>query len=86
MSETVQSLMSWNEGQFEFRVGLLWPGPEVPASSTDFVLEEGMEPQRIIVDMTEQRAHGRHGAARAAQAEDRRRNRPRRKSRRCSSR
>ena len=54
MSETVQGLMSWNEGQFEFRVGLLWPGPEVPASSTDFVLEEGMEPQRIIVDMTEQ--------------------------------
>ena len=55
MSETVQSLISWNEGQFEFRVGLLWPGPEVPVSSTDFVLEEGMEPQRIIVDMTEQR-------------------------------
>ena len=23
--------MSWSEGQFEFRVGLLWPGPEVPA-------------------------------------------------------
>ena len=55
MSETVQSLMSWNEGQFEFRVGLLWPGPEVPASSTDFVLDEGMEPQRILVEMTEQR-------------------------------
>src|SRR4029077_81312 len=25
MSETVHGLMSWNEGQFEFRVGLLWP-------------------------------------------------------------
>ncbi len=55
MSETVQGLMSWTEGQFEFRVGLLWPGPEVPNASPDFVLEEGMEPQRIIVDMTEQK-------------------------------
>ncbi len=54
MSETVQSLTSWKEGQFEFRVGLLWPGPEVPGSSTDLVLEEGVEPQRILVDMTEQ--------------------------------
>jgi hypothetical protein len=55
MSETVQSLMDWTEGQFEFRVGMQWPGPEVPPSSTDFVLEEGVEPQRIIVDLTEKR-------------------------------
>ncbi len=52
MAETVQQLVGWNEGQFEFRVGMLWPGPEVPASSTDFVLEEGVEPQRIIVDIS----------------------------------
>lgn len=56
MAETVQSLMSWNQGQFEFRVGLLWPGPEGPPAASDFVLEEGVEPQRIIVDMTERRA------------------------------
>ncbi len=54
MAETAQSLMSWNEGQFEFRVGLTWPGPEIPASS-EFLLEEGMEPQRIIVGMAEKR-------------------------------
>lgn len=56
ISETVEQLMSWKEGQFEFRVGLLWPGPEVPSSSTDFMLEEGMEPQRIIVGATQNRA------------------------------
>ncbi len=56
MAETVHGLMSWDEGQFEFRVGLLWPGPEVPQSSNDFLLEEGVEPQRIIVDMAERRA------------------------------
>jgi hypothetical protein len=51
MAETVQSLVSWTEGQFEFRVGVLWPGPDVPSSSSDFLLEEGVEPQRIIVDL-----------------------------------
>ena len=51
MSETVQTLMAWGQGQFEFRVGVLWPGPEAPAASSDFVLEEGVEPQRIIVDL-----------------------------------
>jgi hypothetical protein len=55
MAETVQSLVSWSEGQFEFRVGVLWPGPDLPPSSSDFVLEEGVEPQRIIVDLAGRR-------------------------------
>jgi hypothetical protein len=56
MAETVQSLVSWSEGQFEFRVGVLWPGPDVPPSSSDFMLEEGVEPQRIIVDLAGRRS------------------------------
>ena len=56
MAETVQSLVSWNEGQFEFRVGVLWPGPDLPPSSSDFLLEEGVEPQRIIVDLAGRRS------------------------------
>lgn len=56
MSETVQSLVSWTEGQFEFRVGVLFPGPDLPPSSSDFLLEEGVEPQRIIVDLAGRRA------------------------------
>ena len=52
MADTVQSLMSWTEGQFEFRVGVLWPGADAPSPS-DFLLEEGVEPQRIIVDLAE---------------------------------
>jgi Domain of unknown function (DUF4388) len=51
MAETVQNLISWGQGQFEFRVGVLWPGPEAPAAPSDFLLEEGVEPQRIIVDL-----------------------------------
>ncbi len=57
MAETVQSLMSWTQGNFEFRVGVLWPGSEAPAAPSDFLLEEGVEPQRIIVDLA-----GRQGA------------------------
>ena len=58
MSESVQTLMSWSHGQFEFRVGVLWSGSEAadaPDASTDFVLEEGVEPQRIIVDLAERK-------------------------------
>jgi hypothetical protein len=55
MAETVQSLVSWTEGQFEFRVGVLWPGADAP-SSGDFLLEDGVEPQRIIVDLHERRS------------------------------
>jgi hypothetical protein len=55
MSETVQGLVSWTEGQFEFRVGVLWPGPDAPPSASDFLLEEGVEPQRIIVDLAGRR-------------------------------
>jgi hypothetical protein len=56
MADTVQTLMSWGQGQFEFRVGVLWPAPEESESSRDFVLEEGVEPQRIIVDLAERRS------------------------------
>ncbi len=55
MADTVQTLMAWGQGQFEFRVGVLWPAPEEPDSARDFVLEEGVEPQRIIVDLAERR-------------------------------
>ena len=55
MAEAVQTLMSWGQGQFEFRVGVLWPGADAPDASNDFVLEEGVEPQRIIVDISERK-------------------------------
>jgi hypothetical protein len=53
MADSVQTLISWKQGQFEFRVGVLWPGPEGSDEASDFVLEEGVEPQRIIVDLAE---------------------------------
>ena len=55
MADSVQTLMSWGQGQFEFRVGVLWPGPGAPDAASDFVLEEGVEPQRIIVDIAERK-------------------------------
>jgi Domain of unknown function (DUF4388) len=55
MADSVHTLMSWAQGQFEFRVGVLWPGAEGPDASSDFVLEEGVEPQRIIVDLAERK-------------------------------
>ncbi|HTR02858.1 MAG TPA: DUF4388 domain-containing protein [Thermoanaerobaculia bacterium] len=56
MADAVQTLMAWSVGQFEFRVGVLWPGPEAPDAPSDFLLEEGVEPQRIIVDLAERQA------------------------------
>jgi Domain of unknown function (DUF4388) len=55
MAESVHTLMSWGQGQFEFRVGVLWTGSEGP-DANDFVLEEGVEPQRIIVDLAERKS------------------------------
>ena len=55
MGEAVETLMSWGQGQFEFRVGVLWPGRDAPDAASDFVLEEGVEPQRIIVDLAERK-------------------------------
>ena len=54
MADAVQTLVSWAEGHFEFRVGVLWSETDA-ASGGDFLLEEGVEPQRIIVDLAERR-------------------------------
>ena len=54
MADAVQTLVSWTEGHFEFRVGVLWSESDA-ASAGDFLLEEGVEPQRIIVDLAERR-------------------------------
>ena len=54
MADAVQTLVSWTEGHFEFRVGVLWSETDA-ASAGDFLLEEGVEPQRIIVDLAERR-------------------------------
>ncbi|MEO6324859.1 MAG: DUF4388 domain-containing protein [Thermoanaerobaculia bacterium] len=50
MTETIERLMSWNDTDFEFRIGLVSLGRGVPDFAVDLVLDKGMEPRHILLE------------------------------------
>ncbi len=66
MTETIERLIGWIDAQFEFRVGLVSIGREVPEFAVDLILEKGVEPRYILLKASVEKDHRRRdGASRA---------------------
>jgi hypothetical protein len=52
IAETIEGLMSWQDAQFEFRIGIASFGRAMAGASSDLVLADGVEPRQILLEAT----------------------------------
>lgn len=50
MTESIERMMTWEDTQFVFRIGLVSLGRGVPDDTWDLVLDEGVEPRHILLE------------------------------------
>lgn len=52
IAESIEGLMSWQDAQFEFRIGIASFGRAMAGASSDLVLADGVEPRQILLEAT----------------------------------
>jgi len=50
MTEAIERMMTWDDAQFVFRIGLVSLGRGMPDATGDLVLDEGVEPRHILLE------------------------------------
>lgn len=50
MTEAIERMMTWDDAQFVFRIGLVPLMRGMPDFTVDFVLDEGVEPRHILLE------------------------------------
>ncbi len=50
ITETIESLMTWTNAEFEFRIGMVSLGREMPNFAVDLVLADGVEPRHLLLE------------------------------------
>ncbi|MBK8596197.1 MAG: DUF4388 domain-containing protein [Holophagales bacterium] len=50
MAQAIEQMMSWEDTQFVFRVGVVSLGRGVPDFTADLVLDEGVEPRHLLLE------------------------------------
>lgn len=50
ITETIESLMTWTNAEFEFRIGMVSIGRGMPNFAVDLVLADGVEPRHLLLE------------------------------------
>ncbi|MGH9441083.1 MAG: DUF4388 domain-containing protein [Thermoanaerobaculia bacterium] len=50
ITETIESLMTWTNAEFEFRIGMVSLGRGLPNFAVDLVLADGVEPRHLLLE------------------------------------
>ena len=50
ITETIESLMTWTNAEFEFRIGMVSLGRGMPNFAVDLVLADGVEPRHLLLE------------------------------------